>query len=40
MDDGTGSPAPSADDWDEDVRLAVLAKLALRYLARDRGQAW
>jgi curved DNA-binding protein CbpA len=33
-------PAPSADGWDEDVRLAVLAKLALRYLARDRGRPW
>jgi curved DNA-binding protein CbpA len=27
--------------WDEqDVRLAVLAGLALRYLARDRGRPW
>jgi curved DNA-binding protein CbpA len=33
-------PAPSAASWDEDVRLAVLAKLELRYLARDRGRPW
>jgi curved DNA-binding protein CbpA len=34
-------PAPPADGWDEeDVRLAVLAELALRYLARDRGRPW
>jgi curved DNA-binding protein CbpA len=33
--------APPADGWDEeDVRLAVLAGLALRYLARDRGRLW
>ena len=33
--------APSAGDRDEqDVRLAVLAGLALRYLARDRGRPW
>ena len=30
-----------ADGWDEeDIRLAVLAGLALRYLARDRGRPW
>jgi curved DNA-binding protein CbpA len=34
-------PAPPAGGWDEqDVRLAVLAGLALRYLARDRGRPW
>ncbi|HEX5287960.1 MAG TPA: hypothetical protein VFX25_03760, partial [Streptosporangiaceae bacterium] len=33
--------APPAGGWDEqDVRLAVLAGLALRYLARDRGRPW
>jgi len=33
--------APRAGGWDEeDIRLAVLAQLALRYLARDRGRAW
>jgi hypothetical protein len=34
-------PAPPSDSCDEeDVRLALLAGLALRYLARDRGRAW
>ncbi|HEX5292761.1 MAG TPA: J domain-containing protein [Streptosporangiaceae bacterium] len=34
-------PVPAAGGWDEqDVRLAVLAGLALRYLARDRGRPW
>ena len=34
-------PAPPAGGWDEqDVRLAVLAGLALRYLAWDRGRPW
>jgi hypothetical protein len=34
-------PARPADGWDEeDIRLAVLAELALRYLARDRGRPW
>jgi curved DNA-binding protein CbpA len=34
-------PAPSPDGWDEDdIRLAVLAELALWYLARDRGRPW
>jgi hypothetical protein len=33
--------APPAGGWDEqDDRLAVLAGLALRYLARDRGRPW
>ena len=35
------SPAPPSDGWDEeDIRLAVLAELALRYLAADRSQPW
>ena len=33
-------PAPPAASRDEDIGLAVLADLALRYLARDRGRAW
>ena len=33
-----GSPAGGQDE--EDVRLAVLAELALRYLARDWGRPW
>ena len=34
-------PASSAEGWDEeDVGLAVLAELAMRYLARDRGRPW
>jgi curved DNA-binding protein CbpA len=34
-------PAPPAGGRDkEDLRLAVLAGLALRYLARDRGELW
>ena len=34
-------PAPPAGGWDEqDVRLAVLAELALRMLAGDRGRPW
>jgi hypothetical protein len=34
-------PAPPAGGWDEeDIRLAVLTELALRYLARDRGRPW
>ena len=34
-------PAPPSDSWDEEeVRLALLAGLALRYLARDRGRPW
>jgi curved DNA-binding protein CbpA len=33
-------PAPPAASWDEDIGLAVLADLALRYLARDRGRPW
>jgi curved DNA-binding protein CbpA len=33
--------APPAGGWDEeDIRLAVLAQLALRYLVRDRGRPW
>ena len=34
-------PAPPAGGWDEeDIRLAVLAELALRLLAADRGRPW
>jgi hypothetical protein len=34
-------PAPAACGWDEEeIRLAVLAGLALRYLARDRDWPW
>jgi curved DNA-binding protein CbpA len=34
-------PATPPDGWDEDdIRLAVLAELALWYLARDRGRPW
>ena len=34
-------PAPAAGGWDEqEIRLAVLARLALRYLARDRDWPW
>ena len=34
-------PAPAAGGWDEpDIRLAMLAELALRYLARDRDWPW
>src|SRR5690349_7560874 len=34
-------PARPAGAWDEeDIRLALLAELALRYLARDRGRPW
>jgi curved DNA-binding protein CbpA len=34
-------PAPPAAGWGEqDIRLAVLAELALRYLAAGRGRRW
>jgi hypothetical protein len=34
-------PASAPGRWDEeDITLAVLAELALRYLARDRGRPW
>jgi len=34
-------PAPPPGGWDEqDLRLAVLAELALRYLAADRARPW
>jgi hypothetical protein len=37
-------PAPPAGGRDEEdteeMRLAVLAELAMRYLARDRGRPW
>ena len=36
-----GRPASPAGGWDEeDIRLAVLAELVLRYLAADRGRPW
>jgi curved DNA-binding protein CbpA len=36
-----GGPARQAGSGDEeDVRLALLAELLLRYLARDRGRPW
>ena len=38
--EGGPGPAPRADSGDEDARLAVLAALALRYLARDRDRPW
>jgi hypothetical protein len=37
--EGARPEAPAAGR-DEDIGLAVLADLALRYLARDRGRAW
>jgi curved DNA-binding protein CbpA len=33
-------PAPAAGGWDEQIRLAVLADLVLRYLARDWDRPW
>ena len=33
-------PAPPTASRDEDIGLAVLADLALRYLARDRDRPW
>ena len=33
-------PTLPAADWDEDIGLAVLAELTLRYLARDRARPW
>jgi curved DNA-binding protein CbpA len=34
-------PAPPTDGWEEeDVRLALLARLTLRYLVRDQGRPW
>jgi curved DNA-binding protein CbpA len=34
-------PAPPSDGWDEeDIRLALVAGLVLRYLAADRGRPW
>jgi len=38
-----GGPGPASRPGsrdEEDARLAVLAELALRYLARERGRAW
>ena len=36
--EGPASPAGGRDD--QDIRLSVLAELALRYLAADRGRLW
>jgi curved DNA-binding protein CbpA len=34
-------PAPPSEGWDEeDIRLALVAGLVLRYLAADRGRPW
>jgi curved DNA-binding protein CbpA len=33
-------PVPPGAGWDEEIRLAVLAELALRYLAAGRGRPW
>ena len=39
--EGGPGPGPRAGSRDqEDVRLALLAELALRYLARDQGRPW
>jgi curved DNA-binding protein CbpA len=39
--EGGPGPVPRAGSRDqEDVRLALLAELALRYLARDQGRPW
>jgi curved DNA-binding protein CbpA len=38
--DGPRQAPPAAGRDEEDVRLAVLAGLALRYLARDRSRPW
>ena len=38
--EGPGPAPPAGGRDEEDIRLAVLAGLALRYLARDRGRPW
>jgi curved DNA-binding protein CbpA len=38
--EGPSRESPAGGRDEEDVRLAVLAGLALRYLARDRGWPW
>ena len=38
--EGGPGPAPRADGGDENGGLAVLAALALRYLARDQDRPW
>ncbi len=35
-----GRESPAGDRAEEDIRLAMLAGLALRYLALDRGRPW
>ena len=37
---GSYGPQPASGPDEEEVRLAVLAALALGYLARDWGQVW
>jgi curved DNA-binding protein CbpA len=38
--DGPGPARPASGRDEEDLGLAVLAELVLRYLARDRGRPW
>ena len=38
--DGPSRESPAGSRDEEDIRLAVLAGLALRYLARDPGRPW
>jgi curved DNA-binding protein CbpA len=38
--DGPRAAPPAGGRDEQDIRLAVLAELALRYLARDRGRPW
>lgn len=39
VEDPRGAAAPAGRD-EQELRLAILARLALRYLARDRDQPW
>ena len=38
--EGSRAALATAGREEQDIRLAVLAELALRYLARDRGRPW
>jgi curved DNA-binding protein CbpA len=38
--EGPSQESPAGGRDEEDIRLAVLAGLVLRYLARDRGRPW
>ena len=38
--EGPSQESPAGGRDEADIRLAVLAGLALRYLARDRGRSW